>query len=66
MHAQRTVLQVSHEAPLRDDVKGFIVPRMVGIDAVRQVIVTPNPGSAPPEIVYCLPCSFPDLMNSRK
>ena len=39
MLAQRIALQASHEEPLRDDVEGFIVPRMDCNDAVRQVIV---------------------------
>ena len=42
MLAQRIALQASHDEPLRDDVKGFIVPRMGCNDAVRQVAVIPD------------------------
>jgi hypothetical protein len=41
MHAHRIALQESHAGPLRGAVEGFIVPRMVGNDPVRQVAVTP-------------------------
>jgi len=43
MHAQRSAHQVRHEMPLRDDVSGFIMPRMVSKDPVRQVPVNPLP-----------------------
>jgi hypothetical protein len=42
MLAQRIALQVSHDEPLRDDVKGFIVPRMGCNNPVRQVTVIPD------------------------
>jgi len=51
MLAQRIRLQVIHEVPLRDDVEGFIVPRMCCNDAVRQVTVTPGHGACPDPVI---------------
>ena len=44
MLAQKIAFKASHEAPLRDVVKGFIVSRMDANNLVRQVTVTPGHG----------------------
>ena len=44
MLAQRIALRVSHEGPLRDVVKEFMISRMDANNLVRQVTVTPGRG----------------------
>ena len=44
MLAQRIAFKASHEAPLRDVVKEFIVSSMDANNLVRQVAVTPGRG----------------------
>jgi hypothetical protein len=44
MLALRIAFKASHEAPLRDVVKEFIVSRMDANNLVRQVTVTPGRG----------------------